>query len=141
MTRLWKASAVAILGVAMLAPVMPVNAAPAHRRGHIVVRGGFGSPFFPGFYFRSYDPFWDPYWNSRVVYSAPRPATGELKIKDPMKNASLYIDGGFVGQASKFKNVQLSPGIHRIELRSPSGMTIFQERVNIVLGKTIEIRP
>jgi hypothetical protein len=106
-----------------------------------VIRGGFYRPA-PFWYYRAYDPFWDPWWGSSYYYApAPRPTTGELKLKDPGKNVTLYIDGGLVGPADKFKKTDLPPGQHKVELRNADGETTFRQTVTVVLGKTVELRP
>jgi hypothetical protein len=69
-----------------------------------------------------------------------RPNTGEVKIDTDMKDASLYIDGGFVGPVRKFKKVELRPGNHDIELRDTSGSRLFDRRVQVIVGKSIELR-
>ena len=62
------------------------------------------------------------------------------KVVTKFKDASVFVDGGYAGVAEKLKHFDLSPGNHDIELRDPSGRTIFQERVQVILGKTTEIR-
>jgi hypothetical protein len=57
-----------------------------------------------------------------------------------MKDASLYIDGGFVGPVRKFKKVELRPGNHDIELRDESGGRLFDRRVQVIVGKSVELR-
>jgi hypothetical protein len=66
---------------------------------------------------------------------------GTVKIKTAMKDASVFIDGGYAGRAGKLKKFQLRPGTHDIALRDGGGRTIYQERVNVMLGKTVEIHP
>jgi hypothetical protein len=130
MRGLWKLSAVALLGLATIVPA--ASAAPFHGRGpRVVVRGGF--VYGPAW---GYGPYYDPYWGA-VGYSVP--TTGDLKIKTPVKDASVFIDGGYVGLAGKVKEVPLVPGTHNLEMKAPDGSTIFQQDVGVVLGKTTEI--
>jgi hypothetical protein len=67
------------------------------------------------------------------------PYTGEVKIKTNDKKAAVFIDGGYAGQTAKLKKFALSPGIHDIELRDPSGHAFYQERIQVVPGKTLQI--
>ena len=57
-----------------------------------------------------------------------------------MKDASLYIDGGFVGPVRKFKKVELRPGNHDIELRDAAGGRLFGRRVQVIVGKSVELK-
>jgi len=63
-----------------------------------------------------------------------------VKIDTRLKDASVYVDGGFVGPVSKFKKFALQPGNHDIELRDASGRTIFQQRIQVLVDRTTEIR-
>jgi hypothetical protein len=117
MSRILKFSAIALLALLMLAPM-----ASAQHRGRIIVRGGFGF-YGPGFY--------GPYGGG--------PATGEIKIDTPAKDALVYVDGGYAGLSGKLRHFNLAPGAHDIELRDPSGKVFFQEHVQVITGKTIDI--
>src|SRR5262245_22201690 len=92
-----------------------------------------------------YRPGWTGYWGPR--WYAPVPAyafgasTGEVKIDTHLRNASVYVDRGYVGPINKFKKFQLTPGNHDIEIRDHSGETIFRERVQVIVNKTVELRP
>jgi hypothetical protein len=92
--------------------------------------------------------FYGPAWYGHPApryYSWP-PAytvgssTGQVKIDTHLKDALLYVDGGYVGPTDKFKKFHLKPGIHDVEMRDTSGATIFRERVQVILDKTTEIR-
>jgi len=62
---------------------------------------------------------------------------GEVKIKTHMKDAAVYVDGGYLGVAGKINKFDLAPGVHEIELRDRSGRIIREERVNVPYdGKT-----
>ena len=130
MSRLFKMSAIALLSLFFLVP-----AASAHFRGGFV--GGFG----PGWGW--YCPGWGwygPYgwgWGYPYGYAAI-PNRGEVKIEN-VQDAMVYVDGGYAGTVGQLKN-SASPGRnHDIELRDPSGHTFHQERVQVLLGKTLEI--
>src|SRR5215471_15924627 len=98
----------------------------------VVVRPGFG--WGPGWYgYGYYNPWWGP---SYVV----RPNTGEVKLETRMKDASVYVDGGFAGFAGKLKKFGLAPGNHDIALRDSNGAMLFQERVQVIRDRTTEIK-
>ena len=70
----------------------------------------------------------------------PRPLTGEVKIVSRIKGDSIYVDGGFAGVTGKLKHFDLNPGNHDIEIRDPGGRVIFQQRVQVIADRTIEIK-
>ena len=108
-----------------------------HRRPVIVAPYYWGPSWYaPGWY----GPGWYyPY--GRAYAFPPRPLTGEVKIVARIKGDSIYVDGGFAGVTGKLKHFDLSPGNHDIEIRDPSGRVIFQQRIQVIADKTIEIRP
>jgi hypothetical protein len=90
---------------------------------------GFG-PWYGGYGW--YNP-----WSGRAYAVAP--ATGEVKIVTHMKDALVYVDGGYAGLAGKLKHFDLSPGSHNVELRDSAGTTIFKEHIQVIRDKTTEI--
>jgi len=132
MTRFWKASAIVLLAILALAPL-----ASAWPRHVVVIGGGFGwGPYWgPGWY--------SPYWGYGPGYYAygPRTNSGKVKLVTQMKDASVYIDNGFAGTAGKLKNFPLRAGTHTIELRTHDGRSFYQERIDVIAGKTIELHP
>jgi opacity protein-like surface antigen len=96
----------------------------------VVVVGG-------GFYGHGWGPAWyGPRWGAPY---AVVPYTGEVKIKTNNKNAAVFIDGGYAGQSAKLKKFALSPGSHDIELRDQSGHAFYQERIQVIPGRTLQI--
>ena len=69
----------------------------------------------------------------------PGPYAGKVKFDTKMKDASVFVDGGYAGTVGQLKTFPLRPGTHNIELRDPSGQTIFQEKVDVLAGKTIKL--
>ena len=105
----------------------------------VIVRPYVVRPY-PYFYY-GYGPGWYGYnWGPGWYYPSRQAATGEVKIDTHLKNASIYVDGGYVGPIEKFKKFDLTPGNHEIELRDVSGQTILRETVQVLVGKTVEIR-
>jgi len=140
MLRLWKIPAIALLAVAIFAP-----AATAQRRGRTRVtvqpytyRVYVGPAYYPRLW---YGPGWwsspyDPWYGPRYV---EREREGKVKIESQHKGDAIYVDGGFAGVTGKLKKFSLKPGTHSIELRDSRGHTLYQERVHVIAGKTLEI--
>ena len=135
MTRYWKYFAMVLLSLAILVP-----AASAHPR--IFVGGYFG----PGFYGPAYYGWYGPAyygWYGPAYYApytfAPAPYLGKVKIDTKMKDASVFVDGGYAGTVGQLKTFPLRPGAHNIEVRSPSGQSIFQEKIDVLAGKTTKL--
>lgn len=85
---------------------------------------------------RVFDPFFDyPY---PYAYAPDYMAEnfGYVKLDTKMKDASVYVDGGFADKVEKAKKFALRPGTHNIELRDSDGRPIFKERVAVLVGKT-----
>ncbi|HWZ55926.1 MAG TPA: hypothetical protein VNZ63_07635 [Verrucomicrobiae bacterium] len=128
MTRYLKYLAMGILGLAVLVPA--ASARP------VVFVGGFG----PAWYGTGYYGWYGPAYYGPYAYGAyPAPNVGKVKFDTKMKEAKVYVDGGFAGTVHQLGTFPLRPGTHKIELRDPSGQTIFQEKVDVVAGKTIKL--
>lgn len=130
MTRYWKFLAVGLLSLAIFVP-----AASAHPR--VFIGGYFGPGFFGPGYFGWYGPAYYGWYGPYVV--APAPYVGKVKIDTKMKDALVYVDGGYAGTVGELKTFPLHAGTHDIELRDPSGQSIFQEKVDVLAGKTIKL--
>jgi hypothetical protein len=134
MLRIWKALLVVCLALLTFAPT-----AAARGRGVVIAGGGFYSP-----YYGWYGPGWYSPWGFGGPYAYgyyPTANSGNVKIKTELKDASVFVDGGYAGQSGKLKKFALRPGTHDIALRDPSGHTFYQERINVLKGKTLEIHP
>jgi hypothetical protein len=127
MIRYWKQFAIGLLALAIFVPV-------ASARPVVVFRGYFGPGFYGPAYYGWYGPgYYAPY---AVV---PAPYEGKVKIETKMKDAGVYVDGGYAGTVGQLKTFPLRPGTHNIELRDPSGQTIFQEKIDVLAGKTTKL--
>jgi hypothetical protein len=51
------------------------------------------------------------------------------------------VDGGYAGTVGHLKTFTLSPGTHDIEMRDREGHSFFQERIDVVAGKTLKLTP
>jgi hypothetical protein len=127
MSRYWKYSAMVLLALAIFVPV-------ASARPRIFIGGYYGGPFYGPAYYGWYGPgYYAPY------AVEPAPYAGKVKFETKMKDASVYVDGGYAGTIRQLGTFPLRPGTHNLELRDPSGQTIFQERVDVLAGKTIKL--
>jgi hypothetical protein len=127
MTRYWKYSAMVLLALAIFVPV-------ASARPRIFIGGYYGGPFYGPAYYGWYGPgYYAPY------AVEPAPYAGKVKFETKLKDASVYVDGGYAGTIRQLGTFPLRPGTHNLELRDPSGQTIFQERVDVLAGKTIKL--
>lgn len=111
-------------------------AASAALRGGFYGRGwyggGWGWGWGPGWYGPGLFGWYGP-----GFYYGPGP--GKVKIVTPDKNASVFVDGGYVGPVAKAKKFPLRPGNHDVELRDLNGHVLFNERVQVIRGRTTEI--
>ena len=85
----------------------------------------------------------DPFFTYPYPYAYPPDYMaanfGFVKIKTDIKDASVFVDGGFADKITKTKKYALRPGTHEIELRDSDGRAIYQERVAVIVGKTTEL--
>ncbi len=65
---------------------------------------------------------------------------GSVKLKTDLKDASVCVDGGFADKIAKVKKFALRPGNHDIEVRDTEGVTIFKEKIAVLVGKTTEFK-
>jgi hypothetical protein len=127
MSRYLKLSFIALLAVVCIAPV-------ASARPYVFVRGYYG----PAYY---YGPAWyGPGWVAPYGY-VRGPVTGGVKFDTKMKDAAVYVDGGYAGTVGKLKTFQLRPGTHTVELRDHDGHSFYQERIEVIAGKTLKLVP
>ena len=125
MSRYLKLSLMALLALVFIVPA-------ASARPFVVVGGYYGPGWYgPGWY----GPGWGPYWYDRG------PVTGGVKFDTKMKDASVYLDGGYAGTVGQLKTFQLRPGSYNVELRDHDGRSFYQERIEVVAGKTLKLVP
>ena len=144
MSRIWKAPLIAVLALGTSFITAP--SASAAFRGGGGFRGGFRGGFYGGGgwgWGMGWGPgWWGPGyygWYGPGYYYGYGPDSGKVKIVTPDKDASVFVDGGYVGPVAKAKKFQLEPGAHNLEIRDPSGRTVFNERVEIMRGHTTEV--
>jgi hypothetical protein len=115
-------------GVLALAVVAPIASA---RPPAVFFRGYYGPAF--------YGPVWyGPAWVGPYGYV---PNAGSVKIDTHMKDAAVFVDGGYAGTVGQLKTFHLRAGAHDLELRGPDSHTFYQEGITVVAGKTLKIQP
>jgi hypothetical protein len=118
-----------LLVYAALIVALPAGAAVRY------VRGGFG-----------YGPAFGPwgYWYAPYAYGAypgfSHPNAGEVKLHTDIKDAEVFINGAYAGSARSLKSMWLRQGAYNLEVRFP-GRARYAERIYVVLGKTLHVRP
>ena len=89
------------------------------------------------------NPFFDPFFGYPYPYAYPPDYMaanfGYVKIKTDLKDASVYVDGGYADRIGKAKKFALRPGTHSIELRDSDGRTLYKQEVAVIVGKTTEL--
>ena len=97
MTRYWKYSAMVLLALAIFVPV-------ASARPRIFIGGYYGGPFYGPAYYGWYGPgYYAPY------AVEPAPYAGKVKFETKMKDASVYVDGGYAGTIRQLGTFPLRP--------------------------------
>ena len=89
------------------------------------------------FYGAAYYPWPRAYWGPSYIVI---PQTGDVKIDTHLKDAAVYVDGGYAGTTNKLKEFSLRPGNHIIEVRNSTGDMLYHNRVQVLLGKTTKIK-
>jgi len=118
-----------LLVCAALIVTVPANAAVRY----VGVGLGFGPAFGPWGY--GYGPY---YYGAYPVVSHPN--AGQVKLDTKLKDAEVFVDGAYAGTVGNLKSLWLRHGAYNLEVRSP-GRTTYAERIYVVDGKTVHVRP
>lgn len=124
MTKLSKLLISGLLAAGIVAPIASA------RPPFVVVRG-------PAFY----GPAWYGWYGPGPYAYVGGPITGSVKIETKARDAGVFVDGGYAGTVGQLKTFKLRPGTHNLELRSPDGHTFYQERIQVIAGKTLKVNP
>jgi hypothetical protein len=119
---------------------VPRSSIPQPNGGSIfLIPGYYGGGYYPwgfaglgfaggyGYYGGYYDPAFgdDPYYPQ---YQSGRDDSGGLKLKVKPSDASVYVDGYYVGLVNDFdgafQKLTIEPGAHRVEIRAPGYETL-----------------
>jgi hypothetical protein len=85
--------------------------------------------------------YYNPYSRYPVYGYLPRVNAGKVKIDTKVKTDSIYVDGSFIGSTGKNKKFSLTAGNHDIEVRDTTGRSVFKERVQVMVNRTVELKP
>jgi hypothetical protein len=124
-----------LLTLAMAACTVGSMAAAGHGR-IVVARAGFGGGFGGGYY----APYPGAYFGAPMGGYYGYPNAGEVKLDTKVRDAEVFINGAYAGTTRDNRTMRLRPGQYNIEIRA-FGQTRFAERVYVVAGKTMHIRP
>jgi hypothetical protein len=137
MFRNWKLSTIGLAAILIVGGFTFAHPSTASARPPGVFIGGGVGFYGPGWY--------GPYWGPNGYYYGPYgdayavPNAGTVKFGTKMKEAAVYVDGGYAGLAKDLKNFRMRPGNYNIELRAPDGRTIYQQKIDVIAGKTVKI--
>lgn len=107
---------------------------PASAAVHYV-GGGFG-----------FGPAFGPWGYGGAPYSygatplVTHPDAGQVKLDTKVKGAEVFVNGAYAGTAGDLKSMWLRQGSYNLEVRSP-GRARYAERIYVVNGKTLHVRP
>lgn len=75
--------------------------------------GDRGARFFDPYYYRGYEPFFLPGY---VGGFQRGPLMGEVKMHSRVREADVYLNGGYAGEARKLKDIWLTPGSYELRV-------------------------
>jgi hypothetical protein len=78
---------------------------------------------------------WGPAWPID-----PYVGMGAVKIETKVKDAEIYVNGGYLGTTGEHKSFHLAPGGYKIEIREP-GRAPFTTSVYVAADRTLRIKP
>jgi hypothetical protein len=135
---------------------VPRSSIPAAGGGSVVIIPGYyGGGFYPwgyaglgfaggyGYYGGYYEPGYDMDPYAPQYQAGGRDDSGGLKLKVKPSDATVYVDGYYVGAVNDFDGVfqklTIEPGAHRVEIRAP-GYETLQMDVRVEPGRTSTYR-
>lgn len=133
-----------LLSVLLLAIPLTLSAHGPRGGGSGFARGGMYGPVVRYSYGPAFGPSWYGPWGGWgmgggfPVYTEPD--NGQVKFDTEVKDAQVYIDGAYAGTVGELKSLRLHQGAYNLELRAP-GHTPYAERIYVVNGKTLKVRP
>ena len=94
------------------------------------------------YYGPRYYTYYDPRYYTEVPATTlyPDSRMGEVEIRTHFKDAMVYVDGGFAGNANRLDEFKLSAGTHDIELRDSSGFMLYHQVIDVLPGRTIKLK-
>lgn len=121
---------------------------PRVRLGGIIVGAGYshfsGGPYYgyPGYGYASAigDPFFYgiPLYAGNFYGYAQQTGRGQVKLRSAPRDASVFLDGAFAGQAGKLRTIWLDSGVYDLEVKAWTGAS-FRKRIYVLSGKSLTI--
>jgi hypothetical protein len=121
-----------ILLAALVGCMMLTLPAPAVAQHRVMVGFGpsWGGPYWGG--------GWGPYgYGYPYGYPYPGRPVGEVKIKTPVADAEIFINGSFAGRAHDLKRFYLVPGTYVVEQRI--GNDVQKQKVYVIAGRSLHM--
>jgi len=119
------------------------------RLGTVSVAAGYGRIFPPFFY--QYGPYgfndsfysdllWSPVWGPYYGpgYFSYRNDKGEIRLAADPKDAAVYVDGAYAGDANRLKSFWLDPGAYDLMVSAKNHQS-FQQRIYVLSGKSLKL--
>jgi PEGA domain len=123
---------------AALMTLAPTTASAAIRGGVAVGVAPAWHGWYGGWYGGYWGPYyWGPYWGP---YYYGYPYAGEVKLETKVKDAQVFINGGYAGTTKESRKMHLRPGNYKIEIREGE-RTAFSQDVYVAAGKTVHLYP
>ncbi|MBV9480035.1 MAG: hypothetical protein JO249_04675 [Acidobacteria bacterium] len=123
-------------------PVKETNDHNWHLRLGTVTAGYFQGPgfypYYPFYLMAPWDPFWGMYYPAYAPNVAYSSGKGEVKLTAATKEAKVFVDGAYAGNAGRLKHIWLDPGAYDLAVAIP-GRAIFEQRIYVLSGKTLKI--
>src|SRR5262249_5000907 len=139
--RLMKTLLIAVAGILTVAPMAAARQRLEPAQVIIVRQHHRYVPAY-NYYVPQYYTYYEPRYETEVTATRLYPDShmGEVEIRTHFKDAMVYIDGGFAGNADKLDEFKLTAGTHDIELRSSSGFMLYHQVIDVLPGKTIKLK-
>lgn len=81
-----------------------------------------------------------PEFNRRAAPTTP--PGGQVQVETlPAPDAQVFVDGGYKGTVGPHGSFALRPGLHNVEIKSPSGKRLYDQEVFVLPGHTTRIFP
>lgn len=141
MTRHLKIVGLALAVLLVFVPLASARPPGFGFGGHFGYGPGFYYGYAPGWYGPGYYPWgwYGPGWYEPYGY-VPNSVAGKVKIDTKAKDSEVYVDDGYAGTVKQLGTFPLKAGTHDITLRHPDGQSFYQQHIDVIAGKTIDIK-
>jgi hypothetical protein len=128
------------------------------RLGGVSIGAGYShysGPFYSDAYYYPFYPavwglastYWSPFYDLYSPLYRPGPywqhsasgGMGEVKLQTTQKSAEVFLNGAYAGITGDLKSIWLEPGAYDLEVKA--GHQTFSQRIYVLSGKSVKIRP